>query len=121
MLMRDRYGTGFKYGTQGIYAHAFPSAYLDNVIPRHAQLRHDGIRLYDRKKRKGALHESITYMLVLVLVLLLWLWRLVVCEKKGNRERHFMSLLSEAVVLSRKKILDKLLARASMGSNGSIV
>ena len=45
----------------------------DNMIPRHAQLRHDGIRLYDRKKHKGALHESITYMLVLVLLLLLLL------------------------------------------------
>lgn len=33
----------------------------------------DGIRLYDRKKRKGALHESITYMLVLVLLLLMLL------------------------------------------------
>ena len=36
--------------------------------------------------------------------------------------RHFMSLLSKVIVLSfPKKIPDKLLARASMGSNGSIV
>ena len=61
-------------------------------------------------------------VLVVVLLLLLWDWRLVVCEKKGNRERHYMSLFQRSSCFpSRKKNPDKLLAPASMGSNGSIV
>jgi hypothetical protein len=65
VLRRDYYETRFGHEAQGICAYALPSAYLD-VMPWHAQLRQDGIRLYDRKQRKGALHESITYQVVQV-------------------------------------------------------